>query len=96
MDDHTDLNQRIELFWNRMETAYGNIVPSSNHGNQTIEQFILELDSYYTNKLSTIKSQNQLDQWKPLVDTLTQIMDDIHSAELDQMFTYIPKTRDKI
>jgi len=50
-------------------------IASTNHGNPTIKQFIRELKSYYKNTLSTIGSQIQSEQWKPLVDIVTQIVD---------------------
>ena len=90
------------LFLRRMETTYGNALLTSTHpGDQTAEQFIRQLEAYYKNKLRTIESQEssdrlESDRWKPLVDTLTKIVEDMNNAELEQLFVYTPKTRDNI
>ena len=85
-----------------MEATYGKSpLTMTQSGAHTVEQYFRELEDYYTKKLKTLESQVpsdqlQINKWKPLVDTLTQIVDHMNEAELDRLFDYMPKTRDDV
>ena len=72
------------------------LTPQHQLDKQDSETFLRQLETYYGNKFLLLQQQGipaEANNYRHLVETLTEIKHDLDHAALEQLFIYVPTTQ---